>query len=47
MEHLFAGLCHGPVNDLGLKEFYVIDDFGSPYVITEVVQVCEFVCQAH
>lgn len=46
MEQIFAGLCHGPVNAQE-EAFFVIDDFGSPYVVTEVIAVCEFVCQAH
>ncbi len=47
MEHLFAGLCHGLVNDMGLKEFYVMDDFGNRHVIHNIIPSCEFICQTH
>ena len=47
MEHLFAGLCHGLVNDMGLKAFYVIDDFGNLHVIADIIPSCFFICQTH
>ena len=47
MEHLFAGLCHGLVNDMGLKEFYVMDDFGNRHVITNITPSLEFISQTH
>ena len=47
MEHLFAGLCHGLVNDKGLEGFYVVDDFGNRHVITNIIPACEFTRQTH
>ena len=46
MEHLFAGLRYGLVNDMG-KGFYVIDDFGNRHVIANTLPACEFIYQAH